>query len=77
MRAAFSLIVYILSGTLVLWLVTFTVHNHELLGLNLWPLPYEISLPASIVLLLGLVFGYVLGYVHRWCNHCAGKKRGE
>jgi uncharacterized integral membrane protein len=76
MRAVFSLIGYVLGGALVLWLVTFTVHNHELLGLNLWPLPYEISLPASIVLLLGLAFGYVLGYVHRWCRYCPDKKRG-
>ena len=74
MRCFLKIVAYVIFAVLAIWLLTFTVYNHDLLSLNLWPLPYALSLSAGVLLILCLAVGYLIGYVHRWCRQSCGKK---
>ena len=56
------------SAALVLVLVTivFAVNNRAPSRLDFWPLPFEINLPLYGLVLLGLVFGFVIGASASW-----------
>lgn len=43
------------------WILAFAVYNHDLVALNLWPLPYEMSAPLSVWMVAVLGFGYCMG----------------
>ncbi len=54
--------------------VLFAVMNREPVGLNLWPLPWDLpAVPLSLFTLSVLVFGFLLGAFAMWVS--AGKTR--
>jgi len=60
-----------LLGRIVLWpiiavAVVFAVVNRAPLALNLWPLPFTITLPVFVALLFTLALGIVIGGVAVW-----------
>lgn len=51
---------YILLPILVLWALAFAIYNHDLISINLWPLPFVLTTPLSVLLLVALMIGYFL-----------------
>ncbi|MHA1537849.1 MAG: lipopolysaccharide assembly protein LapA domain-containing protein [Alphaproteobacteria bacterium] len=56
------------SAALVLVLVTivFAVNNYTPTELDFFPLPYKITLPLYGLVLLGLLFGFMIGASASW-----------
>ena len=58
-----SLLVFLPAG---LVLVTFAVVNRHPVILNLWPLPIDLAVPLSLIVMFSLIFGVVWGGVASW-----------
>jgi uncharacterized integral membrane protein len=57
---------WILAIPFIMFLITFSVSNKQLLEIFLWPLPWSIEIPVYFfslgILLSGFVFGYIIGW---------------
>lgn len=58
---------YILTPLLVLTVLVFTIYNYDLVMVNLWPLPYVVGAPLSLLLLIALFIGYGIGCLRAYC----------
>jgi putative membrane protein len=54
----------ILAGAIVL--ILFAVSNREMVALELWPLPFEVSLPLYLPFFLALLVGFLIGASAAW-----------
>jgi lipopolysaccharide assembly protein A len=54
----------ILAGAIVL--ILFAVFNREIVALELWPLPFEVSLPLYLPFFLALLVGFLIGATAAW-----------
>jgi lipopolysaccharide assembly protein A len=54
----------ILAGAIVL--ILFAVSNREIVALELWPLPFEVSLPLYLPFFLALLVGFLIGASAAW-----------
>lgn len=53
--------------------IIFSASNLDVVTLNLWPLPQEISVPMFTLILTVFIFGFLMGGVVAWLS--AGKSR--
>lgn len=74
MHTILKLLGSLIVVALVVWVLAFTVYNHDLISLNLWPLPYALSLSVGVFMIFCLAIGYAIGYTHRWSQtRCRSK----
>jgi uncharacterized integral membrane protein len=66
---------WIVTGLIALVLVIFAVANRDLAVVTFWPLPYEWPLPLCVIVLLGLLIGFLFGQLVAWIN--GGRWRRE
>lgn len=57
---------WIITIPLAVIAVLFAVSNRDPLALNLWPLPYELTVPVFVVVLVALVVGFLAGGLVAW-----------
>jgi uncharacterized integral membrane protein len=53
--------------------VVFAVHNHQILTLDLWPVPFELTAPLFALVLASVLVGLLLGWLFAWIG--AGRWR--
>jgi uncharacterized integral membrane protein len=53
--------------------VVFAVHNHQVLTLDLWPVPFELTAPLFALVLAAVLVGLLLGWLFAWIG--AGRWR--
>ena len=60
---------------LALGLGAFAIHNHQLVTLDLWPLPYaEVKVAAFILVLAAAFVGFILGGLIAWIGGAASRR---
>ena len=65
----------IIGALVALLVILFAVSNRELVMVELWPLPYQMSLGLYALILLTLLVGFMAGAVAMWL--VGHKKRRE
>lgn len=63
-----SIFRFFILPLLVLWLIAFTIYNPALVAINLWPLPYEIAAPQSVLVILLLAVGFIAGCLRNYAK---------
>ncbi len=64
----------IIGAVMALLVILFAVSNRELVTVELWPLPYQLSMGLYAVILLALLVGFIAGGIGMWLvGH--GKRR--
>lgn len=53
--------------------IVFAVHNHQILTLDLWPVPFALTAPLFALVLASVLVGLVLGAFFAWVS--AGRWR--
>lgn len=53
--------------------VVFAVHNHQILTLDLWPVPFALTAPLFALVLASVLVGLLLGWLFAWIG--AGRWR--
>lgn len=53
--------------------IIFSAVNRDLVTINLWPLPHELTIPMFTLILGVFIFGFLMGGVVAWLS--AGKSR--
>ncbi|MEQ9447890.1 MAG: LapA family protein [Rhodospirillaceae bacterium] len=56
----------IVTAALALVIVLFAVSNRELVTVQIWPLPYQVSLGLYAVILLAVLVGLFAGLILAW-----------
>jgi uncharacterized integral membrane protein len=46
--------------------VVFAVHNHQILTLDLWPVPFVLTAPLFALVLASVLVGLLLGWLFAW-----------
>ncbi len=69
-----SLLVCLPAG---LGLVVFAVVNRHPVNVEFWPLPINMALPLSLIVMLSLVLGVVWGSVASWLTAGARRRRAR
>ena len=71
----------ILSGVIMLpfalVVIVFSAVNRELITLNLWPLPNEITVPIFTLVLAVFIFGFIWGGVVAWVSAGGQRRRAR
>ncbi len=68
MRVFASLVRWVVVCLLVLWFLAFVMNNPDLATWNLWPLPYEISIPHGVLVIVLFAIGYIAGALRGYCK---------
>ena len=53
--------------------VVFAIHNHQILTLDLWPVPFVLTAPLFALVLAAALVGLLLGWLFAWIG--AGRWR--
>ena len=53
--------------------VVFAIHNHQVLTLDLWPVPFALTAPLFALVLAAVLVGLLLGFFFAWIG--AGRWR--
>jgi uncharacterized integral membrane protein len=70
-----KIIGWIIALALAALLGVFAIHNHHLVSLDLWPLPFAEFRVAAFVLVLGAAFiGFILGGLCAWIGSAAARR---
>lgn len=67
------LVTWIVMAPFALVVIIFSASNRDLVALNLWPLPIEITVPVFTLVLAVFIFGFLMGGVVMWAS--AGRTR--
>ncbi len=70
-----KLINSIVGAVVALVIVLFAVSNREQVAVELWPLPYQLSLALYAVILLAVLIGFIAGVIASWM--VGGRRRRE
>jgi len=65
----------IIAAVVALLVILFAVSNREVVAVELWPLPYQLTLALYAVILLTVLVGFVAGAVALWL--VGGERRRE
>lgn len=71
MRVLNSIVAFVVGLIVIL----FAVSNREAVTVEIWPLPYRLSLGLYAVILLALVVGFIAGAIGAWM--VGGPRRRE
>ena len=69
-----KLINSIIAAIVALVVILFAVSNREQVSVELWPLPYQLSLSLYAVILLTILIGFIAGVIAMWLVS-AGRRR--
>ncbi len=61
-----KIIHFILNCIILFFIVSFAVSNKQSFALTLWPLPFEIVLPVSFIVLIFALLFFILGGIYSW-----------
>lgn len=64
---------WIITVPVAIIAVLFAISNRDLVTLNLWPLPYELTIPIFLAVLVAVVIGFLAGGLVAWTG--AGRYR--
>ncbi len=67
------LVTWIVMIPFALVVIVFSASNRELVALNLWPFPIEITVPIFTLVLAVFIFGFLMGGIVMWAS--AGRTR--
>jgi len=67
----------IIAAPFLLLLVLFTLSNAQTVLLSLWPTPWSVSLPLSIVVLVAMAVAFLLGALILWVSTLAAIRRAR
>jgi uncharacterized integral membrane protein len=67
----------IIAAPFLLLLVLFTLSNAQTVVLSLWPTPWSVSLPLSIVVLSAMAVAFLLGALILWVSTLAALHRAR
>lgn len=67
----------IIAAPFLLLLVLFTLSNAQTVALGLWPTPWSVSLPLSIVVLSAMAIAFLLGALILWVSVLAAIHRAR
>jgi len=57
---------WIVTLPIIAIITVFAVMNRQDVALNLWPLPWDFSMPVFLLTLLLILFGFVFGVLVMW-----------
>jgi uncharacterized integral membrane protein len=64
---------WVIGVVIAIVAVVFAVHNHQVLTLDLWPVPFELTAPLFALVLAAVLVGLLLGWLFAWIG--AGRWR--
>ena len=67
----------IIAAPFLLLLVLFALSNAQTVQLGLWPTPWSVSLPLSIVVLVSMAVAFLLGALILWVSTLAAIRRAR
>jgi uncharacterized integral membrane protein len=59
---------WLVTGPVALLLIVFAVSNRETVSVTMWPLPFLLEAPLYLVVLLGMLAGFLIGELVAWIN---------
>ncbi len=59
---------YVVLPVVVVWFFAFAVFNSDVISLDLWPLPLQITSPLSVFTVLILALGYFIGRANAYAR---------
>ena len=63
------------AAVVAVLVVLFAVSNRQLVTVEIWPFPFQISLGLYAVILLAVLIGFIAGAIGAWMT--GGKRRRE
>lgn len=57
--------------------IVFSAVNRELVTLDLWPLPHEITVPVFTLVLAVFIFGFLWGAAAAWSSAAGNRRRAR
>lgn len=72
MRHLFFWIIFV---PVVIVLAIFTIWNTQAIALNLWPLPWEVPVPAYALVFGSLLIGFLFGLLVMWRHGAPHRRR--
>ncbi len=70
-----GLLIWIVMIPVAAVVVAFAVSNRQPIGLDLWPLPYQIEAPVYLVVLLAMLAGFLVGGFVAWTSSLRRRRR--
>ena len=67
----------IIAAPFLLLLVLFALSNAQTVQLGLWPTPWSVSLPLSIIVLVAMATAFLLGALILWVSTLAAIRRAR
>ncbi|WPZ36688.1 LapA family protein [Thalassobaculum sp. OXR-137] len=74
---ATALISFCIKLPITIVVVLFAVSNWKPVSMELWPLPGALDAPLSLIFLLAVVAGFILGAVIAWTGELGHKMRAN
>lgn len=68
MRRFWNILAWLVTGLAACVIVLFAVANRSQVQLSLFPLPYEIAMPAFLLVLFVFMTGLATGGLVMWCK---------
>ncbi|WNK00465.1 LapA family protein [Thalassospiraceae bacterium LMO-JJ14] len=68
---------WIIMIPFALVVIVFSAVNRELVTLDLWPLPHEITVPVFTLVLAVFIFGFLWGAVAAWSSAAGNRRRAR
>jgi uncharacterized integral membrane protein len=66
MRQSVRILSWIATAPIVILVVWFAVSNLDPITLRLWPFPFDLTIPISLLTLIQLFIGFLLGAIVTW-----------
>jgi len=68
---------WVIMVPFALVVIVFSAVNRDLVTLNLWPLPNEITVPVFTLVLAVFIFGFLFGAIAAWISASVQRRRGR
>lgn len=68
---------WVIMVPFALVVIVFSAVNRELVTLDLWPLPHEITVPVFTLVLAIFIFGFLWGAVAAWTSAAGSRRRAR
>lgn len=68
---------WIIMIPFALVVIVFSAVNRELVALDLWPLPHEITVPVFTLVLAVFIFGFLWGGIAAWFSASGNRRRAR
>ncbi len=68
---------WVIMVPFALVVIVFSAVNRDLVTLNLWPLPNEITVPVFTLVLAVFIFGFLFGAIVAWISASSQRRRAR